>query len=135
MAIPALLVAPIISGVKSLFGYWMKTKEEKAEIRKLKVEGEIRKTEAKIESDIQQINNKYQMDAAAVGDMRYTWKDEFLVILLSIPVIMCFIPGLAPYVTKGFEVLKSTPEWYQYAFLGIVAATFGLRAWFNGFKK
>jgi hypothetical protein len=66
--------------------------------------------------------------------MRYSWKDEYLIIILSAPVIMCFIPPLAPYALEGFRVLATTPEWYRWAFLGAVVASFGLRTWFNNFK-
>ena len=114
--------------VTSIFSNWMDNK-------KIKQQGKLEITQAKIEAKKRMIDNQFQMDANAADDMRYSWKDEFLVLLLSIPVVMCFVPGLAPYVTKGFEVLKDTPEWYQYSFLGIIAATFGLRAWFNNFKK
>jgi len=117
-----LIVAPIISGITSIFGNWMKT-------RKVTAEGKIHIQKAKIEAKCRKINNMHIMDANAANDMRYSWKDEFFVILLAAPYIMCFIPSLAPYVQEGFTVLKnSTPEWYQYSFLGAIAATFGLRA-------
>jgi len=122
------LITAGVGLVTSIFGNWMENK-------KIKQQGKLEITKSKIEAEKRKIDNQFKMDANAADDMRYSWKDEFLVLLLSIPVIMCFIPGLAPYVTKGFEVLESTPEWYQYAFLGIIAATFGLRAWFNNFKK
>jgi hypothetical protein len=46
-------------------------------------------------------------------------------VVLSIPVIMCFVPGLDQYVFRGFESLEKTPEWFQY-FLGVaVTSAFG----------
>lgn len=120
-----LIIAPIITGITSIFSGWMET-------RKVKAEGALKITGAKIEAKVREIDQKYTMDANAANDMKYSWKDEFFVLLLSFPFIMSFIPQLAPYVERGFEVLKtSTPEWYQYAFLGAIAATFGLRTWFN----
>jgi hypothetical protein len=83
------------------------------------------------------------MDLAAMDGMRYSWKDEYLVILLSMPVIMCFIPemtifgytfDLSQSAMAGFEILKDTPDWYKWALSGMIAATFGLRTW-TGFKK
>ena len=123
MPIP-LIVAPIITGITSIFSSWMKT-------RKVKAEGSIAITQAKIEAKVRQVDLKYTMDANAANDMRYSWKDEFFVLLLAMPYVMSFIPSLAPYVAEGFTVLKATPQWYQYSFLGAIAATFGLRAWFN----
>lgn len=55
-----------------------------------------------------------------------SWRPGFWTITLSVPVIMCFVPGLAPYVEQGFQALdRSTPDWFQYL-LGIaVTSAFG----------
>jgi hypothetical protein len=59
--------------------------------------------------------------------MRYTWKDEYWTVVLSIPAIACFFPQAAPHISEGFTVLKTMPEFYQY-WLGIcVLTSFGLR--------
>lgn len=55
------------------------------------------------------------------------WKDEWFVILFSVPVIMCFIPGGSQYVTAGFDALSGTPEWFQWSFIVAVASSFGFR--------
>lgn len=57
-----------------------------------------------------------------------SWKDEYWTVVLSVPMIMCFIPDLAPYVKQGFKVLKeSVPEWYIIAVGSAIAAAFGYR--------
>ena len=122
MAFPALI--PLIGLATTAWQGWMKHRE-------IKTEGKLMVTQAKIEAKCRKIDQKFSMDAAAAGDMRYSWKDEYLMVLLSVPVVMSFIPKMAPYVAQGFEVLNGTPEWYRWSFLGVVAATFGLRAWFN----
>ena len=43
-----------------------------------------------------------------------SWKDEWLVILFSIPLILAFIPGMEGVVQNGFDQLNRMPEWYQY---------------------
>ena len=59
--------------------------------------------------------------------MRYSWKDEYWTIVLSIPAIACFHPDAVPHIEAGFEALKQMPEFYQY-WLGIcVLTSFGLR--------
>jgi len=60
-----------------------------------------------------------------------SWKDEFFVIVLSIPMILCFIPGLEGVVHHGFEQLSMAPDWYMYALLTAISASFGIR----GFKQ
>jgi hypothetical protein len=57
------------------------------------------------------------------------WKDELVIIVLTVPMIMVFVPDLAPYVLQGFEILETTPDWYRWLILTIYAATFGIRVW------
>ena len=57
------------------------------------------------------------------------WKDEWVLGLLSIPLVGSFIPKMAPYVHDGFAVLGTTPEWYRWMILIIFPAIFGIRVW------
>ena len=57
-----------------------------------------------------------------------SWKDEWLVILFSIPLILAFIPGMESVVENGFRQLEAMPTWYQYSLGVIVAASFGVRS-------
>jgi len=57
------------------------------------------------------------------------WKDELVIIVLSIPLVAVFIPFLTPYVLEGFRVLETTPDWYRWMIVMIYAATFGIRVW------
>jgi hypothetical protein len=40
-----------------------------------------------------------------------SWKDEWFVIVLSIPLILAFIPGAEGWVDRGFEQLSKAPDW------------------------
>ena len=64
-----------------------------------------------------------------------SWKDEWLTILFSIPLILAFIPGMEEVVKNGFAQLQSMPEWYQYSLGVIVAASFGVRSATKFFGK
>jgi hypothetical protein len=57
------------------------------------------------------------------------WKDEFVLILLSIPLIGVFIPKMQPYVLNGFAILETTPAWYRWLILAIFTAIYGIRIW------
>ena len=59
--------------------------------------------------------------------MKTSWKDEYLTILFSLPLILAFFPQTQETVLKGFETLDKTPEWYMFLVMGIVAGVFGLR--------
>ena len=39
------------------------------------------------------------------------WKDEWLTILCSIPLILAFVPGMEEVVANGFAQLNAMPEW------------------------
>lgn len=63
------------------------------------------------------------------------WKDEWVLIVLSIPMILVFIPQLTPHITAGFESLEGTPLWYRTIVASIYLATFGLRLWRRDVNK
>ena len=64
-----------------------------------------------------------------------SWKDEYFVIILSLPLILCWIPGAEGWVERGFEQLEKAPDWYFYT-LGIaISASFGVRGATAFFKE
>lgn len=121
-------IGAAISAIGSVAKSWLET-------RKVKAQGQIDIAKAKVDAKVKKVELEAQMDLSAVDGMRYSWKDEFLVLLLAAPYVGCFIPPIAPYIDQGFKILESsTPEWYRWAFLGAIVASFGLRTW-TGWKK
>ena len=109
---------PIISAVSNLAGTWL--------------EGRVAKTKAKAEAEAHVIKTQAESaadwEAAMARASSQSWKDEWLTILFSIPLILCLIPSTVVYVEQGFEVLSRMPDWYQYALSVIIAASFGVRS-------
>lgn len=97
-------------------------REHELNVKKVDVNMELAKLGMKIEAD---------WDSTAQQQMTTSWKDEWFVMLFSLPLIGAFIPSLQDAVLKGFEVLAKTPDWYMWLVAGIVSATFGLR-WMFG---
>lgn len=58
-----------------------------------------------------------------------SWKDEYTLLVVSIPAVLAFIPHYAPIVAMGFDALAKTPNWYQLMFVSIFLATYGIRFW------
>lgn len=58
-----------------------------------------------------------------------SWKDEYTLLVVSMPAIMAFIPGLDQYVHAGFAALAQTPGWYQLLLVTLFLATVGIRYW------
>lgn len=66
------------------------------------------------------------------------WKDEYWTLVLSLPLVLCFLPWTAPAVLAGFAVLELTPEWYRYSVGVAIGAAFGVRPlldYFRGGRK
>ncbi|MBN2568132.1 MAG: hypothetical protein JXB42_01745 [Deltaproteobacteria bacterium] len=94
---------------------------------------------AKTEAQIEKIKTDQAADIAweNTSIANSGWKDEWFTVILSIPAILCFVPGLADYVRQGFAALAETPDWYQWAFMIAVASSFGYKkiADFMALKK
>jgi hypothetical protein len=73
----------------------------------------------------QQMDNAWELEQIKNSG----WKDEFVLLLLSIPLVMSFIPKMQPYVVEGFAALSTTPEWYQWLILAVFTAVYGIRVW------
>ncbi len=119
--------------IANLAGTWLEGKvEEKkavtgAKVAKAKAEATImeKKATGEIDWDLK------MADASA-----HSWKDEWLTILFSIPLILSFCGDWGrEIVTNGFTALESMPDYYQYTLGTIVAASFGTRAATKFFGK
>lgn len=122
------VIGAIIGALGSIGKSWL-------ENRRVKAEGKIAISKAKIGFKVAQYESKAAMDVSAMQGMQFSWKDEYLLLLFSIPLVLCFIPACVPWVKDGFAVLTTLPEWYQWSMTGMVAATFGLRTWKGLFTR
>lgn len=72
-------------------------------------------------------NKNAELQLILAEGMQYSWKDEYWTIVLSLALIGCFIPAVAPHIEEGFKILETMPEFYQY-WLGVcVLTSFGMR--------
>ena len=62
------------------------------------------------------------------------WKDEFILVLLSIPIVMLGFavwsdnPAHMEKMKLFFEYFSQFPFWYQTIFVGVIASVYGLKA-------
>lgn len=117
-----LLIGPVVSLAKTITGGFLDAAEAKRELKAARLQTELAIEQARATADI-------DWDKQAMVNAGKSWKDEYLLIIFSPPLIMSFIPGLAPYVGEGFAVLNDTPDWYRGAIAIMVAASFGMRAY------
>lgn len=103
-----------------------------ASLGKTWVEGKVARSKAKAEAEatimVQASQSTADWEAYMAKQAGQSWKDEWLTLLFSIPLVLAFIPDAVPYVMKGFEALEAMPDWYQYTLSIIVAASFGVRS-------
>jgi len=112
------LVGGIIRDVVGIFA------DNLASKRKIK-EAE---TQARIDHirSAQQAEQKW--DVVAQEGAKGSWKDEWFVLLLSVPLVGAFIPELQPYISDGFAHLDQMPDYYKAFLATAIGASFGYKA-------
>ena len=125
----------IITGAVGFIKSWQKNKAQanqqktayKNTLAILKQKELIALANAKIKQAEQGRADDLSLNMQALKNMRTTLKDEYLLLIITIPFVMAFIPELANHALQGFKVIDQMPEWIQYLFMGIVIVTFGMR--------
>ena len=122
----------LISPIASLAGTWL---EGKVETKKAETASKVAKAKAEAVIMEKKATGEIDWDLEMARGSQSSWKDEWLVILFSIPLILAFIPGMEEVVANGFSQLEAMPQWYQYSIGVIVAASFGVRSATKFFGK
>jgi hypothetical protein len=99
--------------------------KHKEQIRKIELEEAIHQRKVELIKQGLHADANWEIEQIRASG----WKDEWVLIVISIPLIMCFMPFLAPYVVAGFAALNDTPQWYQWLVLLIFTAVYGIRIW------
>ena len=123
-----MLIKPLLGVASDAIGGYMETKKAKAKQKLIKIEAET-------EIVKQQIKGEIDWDVEAIKGSKESWKDEYLTIIFSIPLLLCFLPFTVEYVERGFAALAMTPDWYKYTLGVIVSASFGIKGATKFFGK
>ena len=126
------MLQALIGPLADLAGTWMAGKVEE---KKAQAKTKVAKAEAEAIVMQKKATGEIDWDLEMAKGSQHSWKDEWLTILFSIPLILAFIPGMEEVVKNGFEQLDKMPEWYQYSVGVIVAASFGVRSATKFFGK
>ncbi len=116
-----LIAEPIVTLVQG----WQKRKTAKTEnelaLAKAVTEAKIRRAGDALTGDL-----KWENTALVNAGI----KDEVMMFVILFPMVLCFIPGLAPYVKQGFEIMnESLPAYWEYAFYATIGVSYGLKKW------
>lgn len=130
------IVAGILGKLMPEVGQYFIRKQE------LKAELQIKKLETKIAAEnllAQRVENSeardHDWELLSLQAHTSGWKDEWVLILVSIPMILSFFPGSVAYVQMGFSALENTPSWYQLLILVIMFAVYGVRFWRRNMQR
>ena len=95
----------------------------------------VQKAEAQIR--MKEATGDIDWDLAAIRATQGSWKDEWILLLFSIPLILAFLPfeWANAAVANGFAALDSMPQWYSYTLGVIVASSFAVRSATKFFGK
>ena len=118
--------------IANLAGSWLQ-----GQANKNAAAAELKLTEAKAKAQIllSEKTSVADWERVMAENSGSSWKDEFFVIVLSIPLILAFVPGAEGIVDRGFEQLHKAPDWYFYS-LGIaISASFGVKGYKQFVRK
>ena len=119
--------------IANLAGTWL---EGKVEEKKAVTGAKVAKAQAEAVIMQKKATGEIDWDLKMADASAHSWKDEWLTILFSIPLILAFCGDWGrQIVSDGFTALESMPEYYQYTLGTIVAASFGTRAATKFFGK
>ena len=119
ISIASKLVPGIIKTGMSIASNRRKTKE-------LESEAEMKHAERMASGEL-------EYKKAVITNNQQGWKDEFVLILVSAPVMLLIWsifsddPEIMAKVEKFFEQFNNMPFWYQALFIGVVSAIYGLK--------
>ena len=121
------MIGQLIGPIANLAGGWLQGKADaQAAAANLKlVEAEAKATIMKSAA-----TSEAEWEKIMAEGTQNSWKDEYLVLLFSIPLILSFLPfeWAKQAVTDGFAALEQMPQWYSYTLGVIVASSFAVRS-------
>ena len=97
------------------------------ETKKAKAENKLTEIKAITALKEQQIAGKVSWEASAVDQMKGSWKDELILIVLLAPAVLVFVPGMTEHVERGFEALHKLPDYYKHLLYLSCSVSMGVR--------
>ena len=123
----------LIGPLAEIAGTWMSGKVEQT---KAKAQTKVAMAQAEAVVMQKKATGEIDWDLKMADASASSWKDEWLTIIFSVPLVLSFCGDWGRgVVSDGFEALATMPEWYQYTLGVIVAASFGVRSATKFFGK
>jgi hypothetical protein len=127
------MIQALIGPIANLASTWM---EGKVEEKKAVAGAKVAKARAEAVIMEKKATGEIDWDLKMADASASSWKDEWLTILFSVPLVLAFCGEWGrSIVTDGFTALQEMPEYYRYTLGVIVSASFGTRAATKFFGK
>ena len=74
-----------------------------------------------------------EMEKIIKNDQQNSWKDEFVLLLVSAPVMLLIWsvfsedPNIKNKIDSFFEYFKNMPMWFQILFVSVIGAIYGIK--------
>jgi len=113
--------------LKPLFGVASDAVKGIIQTKKAKAKQKITEINAITKLREQQISGEVSWEASAVDQMKGSWKDELILIVLLAPAVLVFVPGMTEHVERGFIALQKLPDYYKHLLYIACSASFGIK--------
>ena len=114
----------LIGPIASLAGSFVE-----GQVSKQKAKATLAQTEAEAKAEIMKTaathDSKWELIMAE--STKSSIKDEIVTVIILIPLILVFIPGMEQIVKNGFDRLNELPEWYTYLVFLTISAALGIK--------
>ena len=120
------MLQSLIGPIAELEGGWLNAKTQAQQAN-----AKLKLTEAETKSKIllSKETSVADWERIMAQGSQSSWKDEWLTILFSIPLILAFCGEWGRgVVAEGFNALEQMPSYYQYTLGVIVSASFAVRS-------
>lgn len=123
------LLTASVNAISNYFGDRNKIKQAKVKAQIVSIESDSRVKEAESNAKIKRAEDgqtqDYNMDMQSMKNMEKSWKDEYLLLLTTSPII--WMATEAHNVTEFITALKTLPMWYIVILIGQFIVIYGLR--------
>ena len=99
------------------------------QISKSKAKATLAQTEAEAKAEVMKTaaTHDSKRELIMAESTKSSLRDEIVSVVVLIPVILVFIPGMEQVVKNGFDRLNELPEWYQYLVFLVCSAALGIK--------
>jgi len=133
--IGGLFSAPVLEVGKFVYSEVKGYLERRNVLREAETRNRLAEHEARSQLAAYRIASEVEWDLAWAGQAQSSWKDEFILILWSVPTIIfipcLFVPPARDYAMETLQFLQTVNpnivEWYLSGWAIIFAATFGFK--------